>query len=222
MYYEQVQLSRAKQLPSRRLSRLGLVFVALGLNGVIFFVWQRHGNLLLVAPSRPPVVITPVQNSVPSPTTSVPVLSRAMPTSLRIDSIHVRSALQHVGLDKTGAIAVPTDYRQAGWYTGSPTPGEQGAAVLVGHVDNRQGLGVFWQLGKLKPGAMVQVGRADGTTARFRVDSVKQYQQDNFPAQEVYNKPPYGALRLITCSGTFNRKTHHYSHNTVIFARLIP
>jgi hypothetical protein len=37
----------------------------------------------------------------------------------------------------------------------------------------------------------------------------------------VYGNIDHAGLRLITCGGTFNRITRHYSHNTVVYAKLV-
>jgi hypothetical protein len=36
----------------------------------------------------------------------------------------------------------------------------------------------------------------------------------------VYGALPYSALRLITCTGTFDPQTGHYQDNLIVFARL--
>ena len=46
----------------------------------------------------------------------------------------------------------------ASWYTGSPSPGERGPAVLLGHVNaTGGGPGVFAELRALKPGDTIEV-----------------------------------------------------------------
>ena len=69
----------------------------------------------------------------------------------------------------------------AGWYTGSPRPGEPGGAVIAGHVDSVQGRGVFFRLRLLKPGEQVYVRRADGTLAVFTITSVRLLPEDRLP-----------------------------------------
>jgi len=39
----------------------------------------------------------------------------------------------------------------AGWYTGAPTPGELGPAIITGHVDWGGHPGVFFNLRNLNP-----------------------------------------------------------------------
>jgi hypothetical protein len=167
---------------------------------------------------------TPVVAGVVSAATG-PVMARSLPVSLSIPSIKVTSALLELGRMADGTIQVPLPgphYDQAGWYRFSPTPGSLGPAVIVGHVDSAaHGPSVFFRLGALKPHAEVRVTRADGTTAIFGIDAVRRYAKGGFPTGLVYGNTSTAALRLITCGGTFDRRTGHYEDNIVVFATLI-
>lgn len=125
-----------------------------------------------------------------------------------------------LGLQADGTLEVPKGGFPAGWYTGGPTPGEIGPAVIAGHVD-MNGPGVFYRLHSMKPGDQVTVTRADGSRPVFRVTQVAEYLKDSFPTKLVYGNLDHPGLRLITCGGTFNSKTGHYEDNIVVFADLI-
>ncbi len=154
---------------------------------------------------------------------SAKTLSRSRPVSIAIASIGVDSkTLVNLGKQADGSLQVPTDFGKAGWYVDGPAPGQFGPAVIAGHVDSTNGPGIFYQLGALRPGATVTVGRADGSTARFMVDKVARYPKDRFPTSAVYGDTTQRAeLRLITCGGGFDRKTGHYLDNVVAFAHLL-
>ena len=51
-----------------------------------------------------------------------------------------------LGLTADGSVQVPSDIVQVGWFRLGPTPGQLGSAVILGHVDNYTGPGVFFQL----------------------------------------------------------------------------
>lgn len=155
------------------------------------------------------------------PTVSAPTLPQSAPRVLRIPKIGMKRSLVEVGLKKNGSLEVPDSYSIGGWYSGAPTPGELGPAVLVGHVDSPKGYTIFWQLNKLQPGDKIEVDRADGSTAVFKVDEIRRYPQNNFPGQEVYGNISYAGIRVITCGGVFNHKTQHYSENTVVYGSLV-
>lgn len=176
------------------------------------------------------------QLSAPSPAASPPVASppvarlaaglpHAMPTSIQIPAIDVSSPVNLVGLNPDHTLQVPQPgprYDQPAWYRYSPTPGEIGPSVIIGHVDSAaNGPSVFFNLGRLVPGQRIQVSRDDHTTVSFDIDSVRSYSKDSFPAATVYGNTDYPALRLITCGGSFDHTTHQYRNNIVVFAHLV-
>jgi hypothetical protein len=143
------------------------------------------------------------------------------PVALLIPAIGVHTRLIRLGLTSSGALQVPSTTAVAGWYTGSPRPGEPGSAVIAGHIDSYLGPGVFFKLRLLHHGERVFVRRANGTLAVFRVTSVRSYLKTRFPTEAVYGAVPNAQLRLITCGGTFDYATGHYLSNTIVFASLV-
>lgn len=127
-----------------------------------------------------------------------------------------------VGLDADGWVAAPPpeDPNLAGWFTGGVAPGEKGTAVVVGHVDNQFGPAVFYALGALKKGSLVEVARGDGKTAVFEIYGIEVFAKNNFPGDRVYASKGTAELRVITCGGGFS-KANGYDGNVVVFARLV-
>jgi hypothetical protein len=158
-----------------------------------------------------------------APAASEPaVLPRSEPVTLDIPAIGLRTNLLKLGLRENGSLDVPPtgSGAPASWYNGSPTPGERGPSVMLGHVNALGGAtGVFADLRKLTPGTDIQVSRADGTTAVFTVDHGAQYSKDTFPTLEVYGNTPGAELRLITCDG-YDPATRLFDDNYVIYAKL--
>jgi sortase (surface protein transpeptidase) len=99
-------------------------------------------------------------------------------------------------------------------------PGQTGTSVIEGHVDSYQGPAVFYRLGALRPGNLIDVTLADGITAVFRVTGVREYAKDKFPANTIFGPADYAALRVITCGGDFDAATGHYLSSVVVFATL--
>jgi len=155
----------------------------------------------------------PVGVAAPLPTPSPPV-------ALAIPAIGVAGPLESLDVDDDGRLAAPVDPGLAGWFAGGVEPGQAGPAVIAGHVDSRSGPAVFYRLGDLRPGDTVDVTRADGSVVTFRVDEVAEHPKDEFPTAAVYGPVPGAALRLITCSGPFDRSTGHYRSNLVVYATL--
>ena len=152
-----------------------------------------------------------------------PALPRSVPVSLQIPALGVSSKVIRLGLAGDGTMQVPPLLGQpseAGWYEYSPTPGQPGPSVIVGHVDTYKGPSVFYRLGAARPGEEVDVGLADETIAVFRITGVREYPKSGFPSRTVYGPTSNAALRLITCGGDFDYTTGHYLGSTVVFASL--
>lgn len=214
-----------------------LIISAIGLVGVAI-ASQRH------APHVPPAstgsgthvmgIFDPSESwwtapAVPGTPPSVPedaeiTLSRSKPIHLDIPSIDVHSVVGNVGQAADGSLEVPVPgphYNEAAWYRYSPTPGELGPAILLGHVDSAaEGPSVFFRLGELTPGDRISVTRADGSIAVFIVDEVHSYAKDDFPTETVYGDIDHAGLRILTCGGAFDNSTGHYLDNIVVFASL--
>ncbi len=159
-------------------------------------------------------------DSTSAPATSAPAIGRSTPVSLTIPAIGLSGSLIATGLTQDGKVQVPADYHQASWYQPGPAPGEQGSAVLLGHVDNVAGPGVFFDLKKLKHGDTVDVARADGKTAHFTVDEVQTFPKKDFPNQQVFGGRDRSTLQLVTCGGDFDSAARSYLSNVVVFTSL--
>ncbi len=201
----------------------GAVWVALLLG---LWLWGReitedHGSS--VTPTAGDVAAAGRPLADPLPPARAP-LPAAPPRSLTIKALGVDAPVEARGLNRAGAVD-PPPYAEAGtvgWYRRGPQPGAPGAAVLVGHVDTDDAPAVFYDLGSLKPGDTVGVGRADGTTAEFTVEDVSVFTKERFDAAKAYG-PRDGKraeLRLITCGGDFDRARRSYSANVVVSAYL--
>jgi hypothetical protein len=202
-------------LAGRRTAALLLAIgvVAAG-GGVAGLVLTRHPTVRPVSAVRVlPAPTGPIEAA--PPPGAAPV---AEPVSLVIPAIGVSTSLVRLGLTSTGALQVPPTTAVAGWYTGSPRPGDVGSSIIAGHIDSYLGPGVFFRLRLLRPGNLVYVREADGRLAVFRVTSVHMYPKDAFPTLAVYGATPTPQLRLITCGGTFDYSTRSYLSNTVVYA----
>jgi LPXTG-site transpeptidase (sortase) family protein len=146
----------------------------------------------------------------------------ALPVSVDIPAIGVRSELITLGLNPDGTLAVPApgpDYDKAAWFDGSPRPGDIGPAVIEGHVDSAaNGPSVFYRLGDLVVGDQVEVTREDGTVVPFEVYDVRVVPKADFPTFDVYGNTDGPELRLITCGGPFDGAAGSYLDNVVVFA----
>jgi sortase (surface protein transpeptidase) len=139
---------------------------------------------------------------------------------ISIPSIGVDSTLESLGVDRSGRLVPPHDWDAAGWYAGGVVPGAVGGAIIAGHVDSPTAPAVFARLGELPPGAAVTVTMEDGTAVSFSITGSTQSSKSEFPTADVYRNVPVPALRLITCTGTFDATIGHYTDNLIVYAEL--
>ncbi|MFI6320307.1 class F sortase [Nonomuraea sp. NPDC050556] len=169
-------------------------------------------------------VQAPPPISAPLFTEAVNALGKSAPTSLTIPAIGVKNApISPVGLNADQSVEVPplSKPNLVGWYKHRPTPGEQGAAVLLGHVDGYGKPAVFYKAHTLKAGDTISVKRKDASTATFSVDSLERVDKDAFPTDKVYGATDAAELRLVTCGGEFDAATGHYKDNVIVYAHLV-
>ncbi|WP_083555183.1 class F sortase [Streptacidiphilus jiangxiensis] len=154
--------------------------------------------------------------------TAAAPLGRSVPVGLTIPAIGVNASVMSVGLNPDGTVGVPpiAANAPAAWYDGTPTPGQTGPSVILGHVTvGRFGDGVFLHLAQLHPGDRIEVRRRDGSTAVFTVDRVQTVDKSAFPTQAVYGNVDRPALRLITCGGP-HESGGGYPDNVIVYASL--
>ncbi|MEU6704942.1 class F sortase [Streptomyces wuyuanensis] len=186
----------------------------------------RNGVDVGMGPPQPAVAaalddVRANQDSVPLPGTVEP-LPYAPASRIAVRAAGVDAPIVDVGLDANGWIEAPPaqDPNLAGWYQNGIAPGQQGTAVIVGHVDNAGGPAVFYGLGSMQKGQHVEVTRYDGRVAVFEVYGVEVFSKNNFPGARVYGDTGSPELRVITCGGGYSRGTG-YDGNVVVFARMV-
>jgi len=156
----------------------------------------------------------------PVPAPAAPA-SHVSPVEVAAPAISVRSKLINLHLNPDKSLQVPVDYGVAGWYSDGPSPGETGPpAVIIGHVDSKAGPGIFYRLAQMHKGDTVLTRGSDGSALKFVVYDSQEFPKDAFPADKVYAPTTTPELRLITCTGTFNKTSGHYLNNRVVYARL--
>ncbi|ANS68301.1 lipoprotein [Streptomyces lincolnensis] len=144
---------------------------------------------------------------------------RSVPVGLRIPAIGVDTPVMRLGLAPDGSVRVPpiTADDRAGWYEHSPTPGQTGPSVILGHVTvGKYGDGVFRHLDRLRRGERIEARLENGTTAEFAVTDVRTVAKADFPAEDVYGNVNRPELRLITCGGPLAEDG--YRDNVIVFA----
>lgn len=175
-------------------------------------------------PSPTPSAVVLAHANVSARTAASPVLpatQRSRPLTLVIPAIGVRTTVGTLGLQPDDEVMVPTTIHTVGWYIDGPAPGQEGSAVILGHVDSYQGAGVFFNLKSLTAGDRIEVVSQDGVTTDFGVSKVVEYSKTAFPDRLVYGPHGTRSLQLVTCGGVFDHATGHYESNIVVFSQLV-
>ena len=201
-----------QQTAGRKMSRLGRVLVISPLIFAVVVITTGYSDQSHVGASALPT------RSHSKLITRVASMVRSSPIRIQIPSIGVDSKLMKLGLLKDGSLQVPPSAFPAGWYSGSPTPGEMGPSIIAGHID-WNGPGVFYRLNRMQLGDQINVRRADGTMATFTVTRIAAFLKSKFPTEAVYGDINHPGLRLITC-GDYDFKARKYIRDTVVFAEL--
>lgn len=181
-------------------------------------------------PAGPPAPTNAPPSSSPTPPAPAApaqvqgkILPASAPVTLSIPELAVTTPLMSLGRDAKGEAEVPPGEAgsPAGWYKFSPTPGELGPSVILGHVNTTTiAEGVFYRLHELKKGETFSVTRADGTVAVFAVDRSEVFKKDAFPTLAVYGNTQRAEIRLITCGG-YEASTGEFTENTVVYGHLV-
>ncbi|GAB3574721.1 class F sortase [Leifsonia lichenia] len=158
----------------------------------------------------------------PASPSSAPTVRGLAVTRVTIPSIGVDAPVELLDQDASGALLPPAQWQSAGWYRSGVVPGQVGPAVIAGHIDSDAGPAVFARLNELQPGASVTVTLSDASVVAFTVDHSIDVSKRAFPTQQVYGAVPTPQLRLISCTGVFDRAVGHYENNLVVFADLSP
>lgn len=173
--------------------------------------------------SAPVVSTTPPPTASPAapPVMPIPSIPASDPVRVVIPALGLDEPLIDLGLAADGAMEVPADYDEVGWFTGGGRPGSNGPTVIAAHVDSPTGPAVFQALSDLAAGDPVEVQDADGRTHAYRVTEAADYPKSAFPTARVFGASPRDELRLITCGGIFDRDAGSYVDNRVVYAERV-
>ena len=143
------------------------------------------------------------------------------PALIEIPAIDARATVVPVGQTADGKMEAPKSIYEIGWYEPGIRPGDNGNAVLAGHVDGFSQPGTFYDLKKLEPGDEIYITGTDGRQLIFRVQEKQSYTPQDAPIQEIFGGSSESHLNLITCTGVFDESTGEYEERLVIYTDLV-
>ncbi len=140
------------------------------------------------------------------------------PVSVAIPALGINAPVSAVDVTASDQLEVPPTGAQVGWYRHGPAPGERGSAVLAGHVDYDGRPGVFFDLRRLEPSALVVVRYDDGSRRRFEVQARRRYPKTALPVRRLFTQTGRPVVTLVTCGGAFDTAVGSYADNVVVYA----
>jgi len=148
-------------------------------------------------------------------------IANAVPTRLKIDNLGVISApIKPVGVETNGDYEVP-GATTVGWYKFGAGPGGAGSTVLAAHIAYQGQDGVFRNLSKIDIGSIVDVTVEDGSVISYEITETNQYDKQELPFDEIFERSGDQQLVLITCGGDFNASVSSYEDNFVAYGKPI-
>lgn len=143
------------------------------------------------------------------------------PALIEIPAIDERAEVISVGQTEDGNMEAPEDIHTIGWYEPGTKPGNNGNAVLAGHVDGLTGPGTFYNLKQLEPGDEIHITGSEGAELTFVVVEKQAYSPEDAPLHEIFGDSSIPQLNLITCTGTFDTAIGHYEERLVVYTELV-
>ncbi|WP_135503599.1 class F sortase [Planococcus koreensis] len=203
---------------------LGLLGVLAGCQEAEDEVSVRSENVGFAAEQTEKVEVeVNVKAAVPAPAGN-PINASARtgikPESLKIPAIGVNTSVQHLGTTENGEMAVPDDIDEVSWFSPGYQPGQNGRAVIAGHVDGIDGPAVFWDLSELQPGDEITV-EGEGRQLIYKVHTMESVPLDEADVPNIFGYSSSPELVLITCSGTYDFSRGTREERLVVYASYV-
>ncbi len=145
-----------------------------------------------------------------------------VPVRVIIPDIQVDAPIEMVGLRPDGRMDIPDSSTAVGWFHLGYEPGEEGSAVLAGHLDTMGGMpAVFWRLRRLRLGDRVEVEDRKGKRLQFRVTHRTTYPMNDAPLLDIFGPSDVPRLTLITCNGKWKEELATYDRRLVVYTELV-
>ena len=147
-----------------------------------------------------------------------------LPRFLTVEKLGIYNArILSMGVTDDGAMDVPNNIFDVGWYVGSAKPGSGGTVVIDGHNGGPNIHGVFKDLPELGTGDIIKVERGDGKMFVYKViENISvPLSESNSYMETAFKSPQEGteSVTLISCTGEWSQVQYTYLSRQ--FARAI-
>jgi LPXTG-site transpeptidase (sortase) family protein len=195
------------------------IFLILLLGGLLAFAHIENAatvdsSVQQISPT--PTIVMPTATPTPTP---IPV---GIPKTIIIPRININGPVVPVGVDSQGKMMMPENWYENAWYSGegSVKPGENGNAVIAGHLDTIYGTkGYFYNLDKLEVGDQITTIDDAGRQYVFVVKEKQIYDYDQVPIARVFGPADQPHLNLITCTGVYIHG--NYTRRLIVYTDLV-
>lgn len=142
-----------------------------------------------------------------------------VPVRLVIERLRISAPIEVKGTDAHNVMEAPDRPTEVAWYRFTARPGSGSNAVFAGHRDfEKVGPAIFWRLGDVVPGDLIDVVSPQRTEIRYRVSHVWSYPVETVPMNQVLAADVGDEVSLITCTGRYTRAAG-YDHRLVVRAQ---
>lgn len=142
------------------------------------------------------------------------------PSTLSIPAIGIEAEVLHLATEENGDMAVPETAEDVSWFEPGYAPGQNGRAVIAGHVDAVEGPAVFWDLAQLEAGDKITVAGSEGELT-FKVYAMESVELALADVADIFGYRSTPELVLITCSGEYNFERGTREERLIVYAELI-
>ena len=168
------------------------------------------------APALPPESTSniPIRQATPEAAEAVPA-----PVRVQVEGTGIDLEVVPVGVEDNGAMTIPDNHVQAGWYEYGSAPGsDEGSSVLAAHVDSQTEVLPIAGLKNVAPGTRVIVTREDGSQVVYETQKVENIAKRSLDGHSLFNRTGDHVLKLVTCGGKWLDTENDYEDNVVLTA----
>ena len=145
------------------------------------------------------------------------------PRALYVDKLSIAARIMPMGVNADDSMQAPLGIYDAGWYTKSSVPSEDGALVINGHASGPTKYGLFGWLNDLVNGDRVRVETGDGTIYHYEVIHKEDVGRRDIDMKKFLS--PYGqnakGLNLITCAGDWEQDERTFTNRIIVYTKLV-
>lgn len=139
----------------------------------------------------------------------------SLPVRMRIPALSLDYEIRPMGADGNGTMLIAPYREMITWFNRSAIPGNEGNAIFGGHNTWGGVRSLLFDLYDMRIGDELEIDYADGTTLRFRLESVFIYRLRSAPADLIMDVGGEARVTLITCKWPYNRRIGTSDHRVV-------